>query len=83
MFVVGVPLWAPALGGLRSSPGLIALFVLGTGFWVLFLLEDSVLVGLRLASWVPAENGAFGLLKVALLFRSRRRAVSSGCSSPG
>lgn len=68
LFIVGIPLWAPALGDLRASPLLIALFVFATACWVLFLLEDSVLVGLRLAPWVPVENGLFGLLKILLLF---------------
>ena len=60
VFVVGIPLWAPALAALRASPQLITLFVFATACWVLFLLEDSVLVGLRLAPWVPVENGLFG-----------------------
>jgi O-antigen/teichoic acid export membrane protein len=68
IFLAGIPLWSPALADLRASPALSALFVLGTMFWVLFLLEDSVLVGLRMAPWVPVENGMFGLFKIVLLF---------------
>ena len=68
VFVVGLDVWAPALTGLRESPLTIALFVLATSFWVVFLLEDSVLLALRLAPWVPVENGLFGLVKILLLF---------------
>ncbi len=67
VFVAGVPLWAPALDGLRSSPGSIAVFVLGSGFTTLVLLQRSVLVGLRLAPWAPVESSALGLLQIGLL----------------
>jgi O-antigen/teichoic acid export membrane protein len=34
----------------------------------IFTIEDSVLVGLRRAAWVPVENGAFGIAKIGVLF---------------
>ncbi len=68
VFVAGIEIWTPDLIGLRDSRLIATLFVLATAFWVIFLLEDSVLLGLRLAPWVPIENGIFGLLKIVLLF---------------
>ena len=35
--------------------------------WAIFTLQDSVLVGLRSASWVVVENGVFGIVKLVLL----------------
>jgi O-antigen/teichoic acid export membrane protein len=35
--------------------------------WGIFTLQDVVLIGLRSAHWVAAENGAFGIAKIALL----------------
>jgi O-antigen/teichoic acid export membrane protein len=34
---------------------------------VIFTLQDSVLIALRKATWVPVENGLFGVAKIALL----------------
>jgi O-antigen/teichoic acid export membrane protein len=42
-------------------------FLGATVVWVVFSLQDSVLVGLRRATLVPIENGAFGALKLGLL----------------
>ncbi|MGO8883966.1 MAG: lipopolysaccharide biosynthesis protein [Streptosporangiaceae bacterium] len=35
--------------------------------WAIFTLQDGVLVGLRGASWVLAENAVFGVAKILLL----------------
>lgn len=43
------------------------LFVVFSVSWTLFQFQDSVLAGLRRASWVAWENSAFGLGRVALL----------------
>jgi O-antigen/teichoic acid export membrane protein len=67
-FVTGVTWWLPELSVLRHSLFFGALFVVATVFWVVFQLEDSALLGLRLAHWVPIENAAFGLAKILLLF---------------
>jgi O-antigen/teichoic acid export membrane protein len=67
IFVAGLDWWSPELTDVRQSWGSVLLFVLATVFWVLFLLEDSVLLGVRLAFWVPIENGLFGLAKIVLL----------------
>ncbi|MDH3680741.1 MAG: phosphotransferase [Acidimicrobiia bacterium] len=67
VFLAGIDLWTPALAGLRGSTATMALFVLATACWAVYLLQEGVLVGLGLKSWVAIENGAFGLLKIALL----------------
>lgn len=35
--------------------------------WSLFVIQDAVLAGSGKASWLPAENGGFGLLKVVAI----------------
>ncbi len=67
VFVVGLGFWMSELAVLRSW-GFGLLFVIATMCWVVFQLEDSVMLALRLAHWVPVENGVFGALKIALLF---------------
>lgn len=42
--------------------------VLAVAATAIFTIEDSVLVGLRRAVWVPVENGAFGIAKICTLF---------------
>jgi O-antigen/teichoic acid export membrane protein len=44
-----------------------AFLVLAVLIWTLFALQDGVLIGLRRATWLPAENGAFSLAKLGLL----------------
>lgn len=67
VFVAGLGFWMPELAVLRSW-GFALLFVTATMCWVVFQLEDSVMLALRLAHWVPVENGVFGALKIVLLF---------------
>lgn len=43
------------------------LFVLAVVLWTIFALQDSILIGLRAAKWVPVENILFGAMKLALL----------------
>jgi O-antigen/teichoic acid export membrane protein len=68
VFLAGLGWWVPELEVLRQSWFYAALFVAATMFWVVFQLEDSALLGLRLTPWVPVENGSFGLIKILLLF---------------
>lgn len=68
VFLIGQPLWAGELSMLRESPLAMGFFVLSTAAWTIFVLQDSVLTGLRLASWVPAENTVFAAAKLGLLF---------------
>jgi O-antigen/teichoic acid export membrane protein len=50
-----------------SGPGWQALFVGAVALWTIFVLQDSVLTGLRSTRWVPVENILFALAKLALL----------------
>jgi O-antigen/teichoic acid export membrane protein len=45
-----------------------AALVLAVAAMAIFTIQDSALIGLRRAFWVPAENGAFGLAKIITLF---------------
>lgn len=67
VFILRLHTWAPALGFLSSNPAIITWFILGTMAWCIFVLQDSVLTGLRLATWVPVENTIFALVKIGLL----------------
>lgn len=67
IFVAGVELWSPGLSFLNDNPLFIIWFTLATMTWCLFVLQDSVLVGLREATWVPFENLLFALGKIGLL----------------
>lgn len=67
IFLAGQPVWAEKLGFLRESPLTVLAFVLGTAVWVIFVLQDQVLIGLRRTGWVPIENGVSSLLKIAAL----------------
>ena len=55
------------LGILTESPLTVVLFGVSIVFWVVFSLQDPVLIGLRRAGWVPVENATFGAIKAALL----------------
>ena len=67
IFLWGLPLWSPELGILRADVALGLWFVLATGGWTIFHLQDSVIAGLRQTIWVPIENIGFGLAKIILL----------------
>jgi O-antigen/teichoic acid export membrane protein len=62
--VLAVPLEVPFLA---ADPASIALFCAGVVVWVVFSLQDAALVGIRRPLYVPAENAAYGALKLALL----------------
>jgi O-antigen/teichoic acid export membrane protein len=66
LFLVTVSRWGPSYAELgHPIAGLI--FVGCVVVWAVFTLQDSVLVGLRNAFWVFAENAAFGVVKLVLL----------------
>lgn len=67
IFLMGQPLWAEKLGFLRESPLSMFVFAVGTAAWVVFVLQDQVLIGLRHPGWVPLANGASSLLKILAL----------------
>ncbi|MFN8528584.1 MAG: hypothetical protein U0670_08230 [Anaerolineae bacterium] len=67
VFCAGIPLWAPSLSFLVASPALIGWFTAALILWGVFVIEDSVLIGLRQTLWVPLENAVFSVLKIGLL----------------
>jgi O-antigen/teichoic acid export membrane protein len=67
VFIAGLDLWTPRLEFLADRPELALWFVAATMAWTLFVLQDSVLTGIRQAVWVPAENLIFAVAKLALL----------------
>ncbi len=44
-----------------------AVFVISTGLWTIFALQDNALVALRASKWVPVENILYSLAKLLLL----------------
>lgn len=66
-FVLVAPLATRQLGFLSDDPVLAPAFVVSLVFWGAFVIQDAVLTSLRRARWVPIENSAFGLAKLALL----------------
>jgi O-antigen/teichoic acid export membrane protein len=50
-----------------SSIGWRAFFVGAVVLWTIFVLQDSVLIGLRASRWVPVENILFSVAKIVLL----------------
>ena len=67
VFLHGLVLWSPTLGPFGTSPALAVWFTISTMAWCIFVLQDSVLTGLRQAVWVPVENAVFGVAKIAVL----------------
>lgn len=55
------------LGILTDSPWTILLFAAAIALWVVFSLQDPVLIGLHRAGWVPIENATFGAIKAVLI----------------
>jgi O-antigen/teichoic acid export membrane protein len=67
VFCLGISLWAPSLNFLITSPASILWFALALVLWGIFVLEDSILVGLRQALYIPFENAIFSVLKIGAL----------------
>ena len=67
VFLIGQPVWADRLGFLRSSPQASIVFVAAVAIWVIFVLQDNVLLAQRRATWVPIANGICSVGKIALL----------------
>jgi O-antigen/teichoic acid export membrane protein len=59
-------LWSPTLSFL-SDGGWVIGFALATAGTTIFILQDSVLTGLRSAQWIPMENSLYAGGKLALL----------------
>jgi O-antigen/teichoic acid export membrane protein/aminoglycoside phosphotransferase len=67
VFVLGVGAFAPRLAPLLADPLLAGWFVVATMAWTIFVLQDSVLAGIRRAGLVPLENLVFAVAKIALV----------------
>jgi O-antigen/teichoic acid export membrane protein len=67
VFVAGLDTWAPRLGVIRSDPAVLVGFVVATALWAVFVLQDAALIGLRKSTWVPVENGVYGVVKILML----------------
>lgn len=66
LFLLTIRWWGSSYSELgRPVTGVV--FVGCVVAWAIFTLQDSVLIGLRGAFWVFAENGIFGLAKLILL----------------
>jgi O-antigen/teichoic acid export membrane protein/aminoglycoside phosphotransferase len=67
VFIIFLPVWSPALMFLRNDHRLAVWFILSTMTWCIFVMQDSVLTGLRKATWVPVENTIFSLVKISIM----------------
>ncbi len=67
LFIRELDVWSPALQFLGGNHTLAVWFILSTMIWCIFVLQDSVLTGLRQARWVPLENTVFSLTKIGLM----------------
>ena len=66
--LVGIRTFSPRTSPLHLDMTQSTAFVFAVAATAIFTIQDSVLVGLRRAVWVPAENGAFGAAKIGVLF---------------
>ena len=67
VFLWGLNIWSSRLHFLRDNFLTVSLFIGTMVAWSVFTLQDSVLVGLGRAGWVPIENTVFSLAKIAAL----------------
>ena len=66
--LAGVRFFASPHSPLRLDALESVALVLAVTATAIFTIQDSVLIALRKAIWVPAENGTFGVAKIAILF---------------
>lgn len=67
IFLLGVPLWAPALDFMVASPIWVAVFVASSVPWVWGPILDQTFIACRKAHLALARNAALGSGKLALL----------------
>ena len=67
LMAVGYVLLGFSHSFIPASFGWRLLFVVAVVLWTIFVLQDSVLIGLRASRWVPVENILFALAKLGLL----------------
>jgi O-antigen/teichoic acid export membrane protein len=67
MSLICIRIFASPTSPLRLGAAQSAALIGAVAATAIFTIEDSVLVGLRRAIWVPVENGSFGVAKIGLL----------------
>ncbi len=67
VFLLGIPIWSPALAAIRDNLGIAVLFALLTIGSCNFILQDGALTGLRATQWVLAKNALSSFIKIVLL----------------
>ncbi len=68
VFLIGIDWWAPDLRPLLVASPLASVgFVAAVVVWILFVLQDNALIGLRRATYIPLENLGFSVAKIALV----------------
>src|SRR5262249_26889574 len=78
IFIVFLGFLSPSLESTLDSSALATIYVVATMFWVIFVLQDAVLIGLRRAPYVLVENTVFGVVKISLLVVFASVAPKSG-----
>lgn len=66
--LMGVQIFASPSSPLHLNTVESVVLVLAVIATAIFTIQDSVLIALRRAVWVPVENGAFGVAKIGILF---------------
>jgi O-antigen/teichoic acid export membrane protein len=59
--------WSPIPELFNGNTSFLLWFIVATGAWSIFALQDFVLTGLRQAKWVPPENILFAVIKIVLV----------------
>jgi O-antigen/teichoic acid export membrane protein len=67
IFVLGRSIWVAELTLLDGSILTSVCFVLATVVWLVFILQDQVLIGLHRAFWVLIAKTTYSVLKIVLL----------------
>lgn len=67
LFVLVVPSIADSFSFLGDSKALAVTLIGAVVLWNIFGVQDGVLTALRRASWIPIENGIFGVAKIVLM----------------
>ncbi|HEY8318219.1 MAG TPA: hypothetical protein VIG76_05265 [Amnibacterium sp.] len=66
-FAFLAPGLSPEFAFLGRSPWFVPAFCGAAVVWTVFALQDSAIIGLRRSVWIPLENSAYGVLKLALI----------------
>jgi O-antigen/teichoic acid export membrane protein len=67
VFVLGLGWFSPDLKSVLHGPLLALIYVAATMLWVIFVLQDAVMIAVRRAMYVLLENTAYGFVKIVLL----------------